>query len=366
MREQDLRADPVGLAHRVERRIDPAPPRAELRMRRKQRAGTDRLGQQQHVARAHAALAQHRAHGFVDQAVDRKPHRQLRALARVPAHESATGRIEDFDGPRHHLRQYVLDLGLQTRRHGDDRRRGLRFCPHREDVAQRMVRRDLAEDVWIVDERTEEIHRVHHRLAGRHAYDCGVVGRMQPDQDIGALYRMQPAQRARQHCRADLGPAPAAAHGDRRQRLRRLLTLEPHRRSLCGSGLLHRGKLAEPAHEAAVNPVFPAPDPGALEIQSAARGDSVFVPGADQGQPVALRPISPQRPPFDCAAQVLRQRRPLAHRKHARLFARLADHRRDVSRSEDLRIRHRLQRVLHFDETGIVQREARVTQPGRA
>jgi hypothetical protein len=87
----------------------------------------------------------------------------------------------------------VLDLGFESRRHGGDGGGRLRLGAHGEDVAQRMVGGDAAEEPGIVDEGAEEIHRVHHGLARRHAHHGGIVRRMQADQHVVALDRVHPA-----------------------------------------------------------------------------------------------------------------------------------------------------------------------------
>jgi hypothetical protein len=71
---------------------------------------------------------------------------------------------------------------------------------------------------------------------------------------------------ARQHARAHLRAATAAAHGDGSDRLRRLVLIEEHPRRRVRSGIRRHGrKLGELAHEAPVDPVFPAPHPIAIE-----------------------------------------------------------------------------------------------------
>ena len=207
-------AQAVGLHHRVQRRVDPAAAGFEQRVCSKQGAGANGFGQQQQVAGFHAALDHHAAQVFIDQAVDRKTQRQFLALAGVAADQRTAGFVEHFDRAGHHLEQGVLDLGFQPRRDGANSGGGLCLAAHRKDVAQRVVGRDLAKYVRVVDKGAEKIHAVHHGLAGRHAHHGGVVGRMQADQHVSALHRRKRAQRTREHRGADLGAATAAAHGD--------------------------------------------------------------------------------------------------------------------------------------------------------
>jgi len=78
-------------------------------MRGKQGTSAYRLGQQQHIAGLHAALAQHAGHlaliVHVHQAVYCKAQCQLRAFAAVPADQRASRRIEHLDRALHHLAQ---------------------------------------------------------------------------------------------------------------------------------------------------------------------------------------------------------------------------------------------------------------------
>ena len=271
-------------------------------MRGKQCAGANGFGQQQHVAGFHAALDHHAAQVFIDQAVDRKTQRQFLALAGVATDQRTAGFVEHFDRAGHHLEQGVFDLGFQTRRDRAHRSGGLRLAAHGKDVAQRVVGRDLAKYVRVVDESAEKIHAVHHGLAGRHAHHGGVVGGVQADQHVSALNRRKRPQRTREYRSAHLGAAAAAAHRNRRDRLRGFFGVE-----LDGAGLRtgwqsHHGcESCEFAHELAVDAVLPAPQPGAQQARArtqapaAARGHGKAVAGADQGQPVALRPVSTQR-----------------------------------------------------------------------
>ena len=128
--------------------------------------------------------------------------------------QRTAGFVEHFDRAGHHLEQGVFDLGFQTRRDRAHRGGGLRLAAHGKDVAQRVVGRDLAKYVRVVDESAEKIHAVHHGLAGRHAHHGSVVGRMQANQHVGALHRRKRAQRTREHRGAHFGAATAAAHGD--------------------------------------------------------------------------------------------------------------------------------------------------------
>ena len=188
-------------------------------MRSEERAGADGFGEDQHIPRLHAVLAQNFRGIVVDQAVHREAERQLLALARVAAHKRAVRVVQHFERAGHHLEQHVLHFGFEPRWHRRNRRRGLCLRTHRPNVAECVVRGDLTEDVGIVNERAEKVHRMHHRFTRRHAHHRCVVRVFQTDDDVIAIYWMQIAQRAGKHGRAHLCAAATATHGDRRNGL---------------------------------------------------------------------------------------------------------------------------------------------------
>ena len=69
------------------------------------------------------------------------------------------------------------------------------------------------------DEGPEEVNRLHNGHAWRDAHHSRVVWRMQANQHICTLDRLQAAQSAGQNVGPDLGTAPPAAHGDGRDGL---------------------------------------------------------------------------------------------------------------------------------------------------
>ena len=80
-----------------------------------------------------------------------------------------------------------------------------------------MGRRDLAEDERVVDERAKEIHGVNQDVTLRDTGDRGVVRGVQADQNVFSVHGHKPGQGAVEQRTADLGPAAATAHGQRRQ-----------------------------------------------------------------------------------------------------------------------------------------------------
>ena len=216
---QNFGAHLVGQHHRLQCRSDPAPLGRIACVRGEQGAGPHRLGQQQHIARLHAALAHHAVHLFIDQAVDGKAQGQLCPFARVPAHQGAACGVQHLDGATHHLGQQVFDFALQAWGHGDHGGGRLWLGPHGKNITQRVVGGHLAEQIGVVDEGPEKVHRLHHGHARRHAHHGRIVGRVQADQYIWPLDRMQAAQCPGQNVGAYFGAAAPAAHGDGRNGL---------------------------------------------------------------------------------------------------------------------------------------------------
>ena len=199
----------------------------------------------------------------------------------MPANQRASCLVQHFNSTRHHLIDDILNLGLDAVRHRGNGRGTLGFGAHGKDVTEAMIGRHLAKDVGVVNERTEEIHGVNHGFAGRHRQNGGVVRGVKADQDIVPLDGFQLSQGTRKNGAAHLGATTTTTHGNRRNGLGGFLGI------LCGSRIrqfgffLHWRQIVELLHEAAIDPVFPAPDPGAVELQISPGGHSVLVPGAD-------------------------------------------------------------------------------------
>ena len=127
--------------------------------------------------------------------------------------------------------------------------------------------------------------------------------------------------------------------------------------------LFHFRQLAVLAHEAPIDPVLDAPHPATFDRPIRARRHGVLVTGTDQTEKVCLRCKRPGFLAEHRAAQVVRERRTLAHRKHAGLGARPVDDRRDVTGGEDLRMRHGLKRIVHADESVFIGRQTGFADP---
>ena len=232
-----------------------------------------------------------------------------------------------------------------------------------------MVGRDFAEDVGVVNEGAEEIDRVNHRFTRRHTHHGGIVRVFEANQHVVPVNGVQIAQSALQHRRADFRAAAATTHGDGGDRLQGFFLAE-FDGALHGRGggfcrCVHFGKLAELGHEAPVDPVFPLPDPVTCKAKPAARGDGVFVAGADERQPASLRSVGLHGRARDSSAQVFCERRALAYSKHAGLFQLVIHHAGDVACRENMWVVHGLQGVQHIEKAVIIQGEAGFAQPGR-
>src|ERR1035438_8036149 len=90
----------------------------------------------------------------------------------VASHDCASG----FDHLRQAAGQDALeDLDISLVGEADQSERGERLSAHGIDIAERIGGGDLAEDVWIVDDGGEEIHRLDERRLRRELIHASVV-----------------------------------------------------------------------------------------------------------------------------------------------------------------------------------------------
>ena len=80
-------------------------------------------------------------------------------------------------------------LGNQIGRHAHDVECGKRAAAHREDVGERVGRGDLAVGERVVDDRGEEIGRLHKGAVAIEAENAGVIGGRGTDEDVAILVR---------------------------------------------------------------------------------------------------------------------------------------------------------------------------------
>ena len=117
---------------------------------------------------------------------DGKTVLRLGVADRVAAGEDRPGGAHLFVGSGEDGRD---EIGSELLREGRDREREERRASHREDVVERVRRRDPAEERGIVDERREEVDGEDERPLVVEPVDGGVVRRIEPDEEILRLRR---------------------------------------------------------------------------------------------------------------------------------------------------------------------------------
>ena len=150
----------------------------------------------------------------VDGADDREPVLRLVVADRVPARENRARSAHALVRAGEHVSEH---LGRQLFGKRGDREREQRRAPHREDVVQRVGRGDRAEGARIVDERREEVDREDDRALVVQPVHRGVVGGIEPDEQILRLGGHEPGEQRLEPSGRVLGGAAARA-GERRQR----------------------------------------------------------------------------------------------------------------------------------------------------
>ena len=174
-------------------------------------AGADRLGQEEDVARERAGLGPDLV--GMDRAGDDQPELRLGIGDGVPAGDDRAG-LGDLlrraleDGGDHVRRQVLREPGDIERE--EDR------AAHGVDVAHAVGGGDGAVGPGVVDDRGEEIDRLHDRQIGRKAIDRGVVAGLETDDEIRVGGEGQRTQHLRQGRRAQFGRSASAA-GERGQ-----------------------------------------------------------------------------------------------------------------------------------------------------
>ena len=88
-----------------------------------------------------------------------------------------------------HLREAAGENALEGRDVGfvgeaNERQRSQRLTTHGVDVAERVGGGDLAEDVGIVDDGSEEVDRLDERRLRRELIHAGIVGMIEADQNV--------------------------------------------------------------------------------------------------------------------------------------------------------------------------------------
>ena len=187
----------------------------------------------------------------------------------------------------------------------------MRLSAHGIHVAERVVGRDLAEGVGIVDDGAEIVDRLQREFFAADIDERRVIGRVEPDDYVGARCGYESCERSGEHGRAHLGAATAAAHGDGGDFLERLAIGQWRQRCWCH---LHLRQVVVLTHEAAIDPILPAPHPRALDDDTVARPHRVASSGRDEIERLALRLEPPQGAAGQRAADIIGERRPGADR----------------------------------------------------
>ena len=152
---------------------------------------------------------------------------------------SATPASRSVSTPPEKIRRIVVGVEPVFGKAGDRQRR--QWPPaHRVDVAQRVRRRDLPVDVGVVDDRREEVHRLHQRRPRLPRVHTGIVSGPEVHQDARVGLRRNVAQHVSELAGGEFARSTSAAH-----QLGETLFLARHEGILLGaraSGLGVRGK----------------------------------------------------------------------------------------------------------------------------
>ena len=125
----------------------------------------------------------------MDEPDDGEPVHELRALDRVAADDDRS-RLVHLVGASPQQLAERLERHVPLGEH-DDVERGDRSPPHRVDVAERVRRGHLPEDVGIVDDRREKIDGENERRLVVHAHDGAVIRLIASDDEVGMTLRGQ-------------------------------------------------------------------------------------------------------------------------------------------------------------------------------
>ena len=121
----------------------------------------------------------------------------------VAADHNRAGLLDPLRPAFHDLAE-DLDIHLALGK-GDDVQRRFGLCSHRIDIAQRIGRGDLAEDVGVIHNGGEKINRIDDgQIRPKTIHSC-VVGGLSPDNDIRMIKLGKAVQHLHQVGRAELG-----------------------------------------------------------------------------------------------------------------------------------------------------------------
>ena len=170
-------------------------------------AEPDRLGEHERIAGLRARVAPD-AVGF-DGADDGQSELRLRVVDRVPTRDQRARRARDVGAT-------VDDAGEQLERQslarpGDEVQREDRRGSHRVHVGQRVGGGDAPPVVGVVDDRCEEVGGEDEREVVTEAVDGGVVGRVQADDQVRVVGRLETADESEDRAQVVRGELAGAA-----------------------------------------------------------------------------------------------------------------------------------------------------------
>ena len=205
-RSDGVRGRAVQLDHGVDGCLERARGRDSVPLCLQHEARTERLREEEDVARARPGLRPDplRMH----QADDREPVLRLGVANRVATRENRASSTNALLGPGEHLAEH---LDRKLLRKGGDRERQERRAAHRVHVVQRVRRGDGAERSRIVDERREEVDREHDRPLVVQAVHRRIVGRIETDEQILGVGRDEPCEKRLETRGRVLRRAPSGA-----------------------------------------------------------------------------------------------------------------------------------------------------------
>ena len=130
----------------------------------------------------------------MDGADDRETELRLGIVDRVPATDDRARGADDIAAAVEHAREQLERQAFARPRHEVEREQ--RRATHRVHVGQRVGGGDAAPVVGVVDDRREEVGGDDEREVVAHAVDGGVVGGVEPDEQVGVVGRVEPADEA--------------------------------------------------------------------------------------------------------------------------------------------------------------------------
>ena len=172
---------------------------------RGQDADAERLREEQHVPGPGAGVGQHLLR--MDEARDSETVLGLLVQDAVAPGDESPGLIDLVVSAPQELVHRLLG---HVRRDGHDVQAQLRLAPHGVDIAEGVGGGDLPEEVGIVRDGREEVHRLHQSQVVCDLVDAGVVALVKAHQQPRVLADPDALQELGQHPGPHLGPAAGA------------------------------------------------------------------------------------------------------------------------------------------------------------